>query len=148
MSGSTSYKQDIENFSEKIKNSEEFNGCMKQHATMCIQSVGMEMAQKAKDVNFCKELSGKDQQLSCEFAIAMITAQEQNNDKVCDTLTDEYYARQCKIQLYKQDATNKKDINVCNKIDVLLQNGSGSRDTGTEKDQCILQYVMSVESSK
>lgn len=148
MTGSTSYKQDIDSFSEKIKNSEEFNGCMKQHATMCIQSVGMELAQKSKDANFCKELSGKDQQLSCEFAIAMMSAQEQNNDKACDTLTDDYYTKQCKIQLYKQDATNKKDLNVCNKIDIILQTGSGTNNTGTEKDQCILQYVMNVTDSK
>lgn len=148
MTGSTSYKQDIDSFSEKIKNSEEFNSCMKQHATMCVQSVGMEMAQKAKDANFCKELTGKDQQLSCEFAIAMMSAQEENNDKACDTLTDDYYAKQCKIQLYKQDATNKKDLSVCDKIDVILQTGSGTSNNGAEKDQCILQYVMNISNSK
>ena len=106
------------------------------------------MAQRSKDINFCKELTGKDQQLSCEFAIAMLSAQDQNNDKACEVLKDDYYLKQCKIQLYKQDATNKKDLNICNKIDVLLQTASGMRDSWTEKDQCILQYVMSVASSK
>jgi len=121
---------------------------MKQHANMCVQSVGMELAQKSKDPNFCQELPGKDQKLSCEFAIAMVNAQEQNSDKACDMLTDEYYANQCKIQLYKQDAANKKDLNICNKIDLVLQTSSGSQTNGAEKDQCILQYIMNVTNSK
>lgn len=146
--GTISYKADIESFSDKIKNSESFNQCMKEHATMCVQSVGMELAQKSKDPNFCQELPGKDQKLSCEFAIAMVNAQEQNNDKACDVLTDEYYAKQCKIQLYKQDAASKKDLNICNKIDLVLQSWSGVQANGAEKDQCILQYIMNVTNSK
>lgn len=57
----TTYIQDIESTSSKIKDTDEFKGCMKQQAAMCIQSTGMQIAQKMKDTAFCKELSTPEQ---------------------------------------------------------------------------------------
>lgn len=145
----TTYAEDIENTSDKIKNTDEFKGCMKQQATMCIQSTGMQIAQKMKDTAFCKELSSPEQQESCEFAITMINAQEKNDDKLCDTLKNAQYIKQCKIQIYRQEAISKKDITICGKIDA-LRNWTGAEstvDTNMQKDQCIMQFIMSSPSS-
>lgn len=49
----------------------------------------------------------------------MINAQEKNDEKLCDTLTDKNYVKQCKIQIYRQEAINKKNIVLCDKIDAL-----------------------------
>lgn len=145
----TTYAEDIENTSDKIKNTDEFKGCMKQQATMCIQSTGMQIAQKMKDTAFCKELSSPEQQESCEFAITMVNAQEKNDDKLCDTLKNAQYIKQCKIQIYRQEAIDKKDITICGKIDA-LRNWTGAEstvDTNMQKDQCIMQFIMSSPTS-
>ena len=112
---------------------------------MCIQSAGMQLAQKAKDPVFCKELLTSDQQSSCEFAVTMMNATEKNDEKICDTITDINYQKQCKIQIYKQQAISKKDIKLCDKVDELTKpTGTGvALDTGMQKDQCIMQYIMS-----
>ena len=55
-SGVRSYTEIISGTTEKIKNTEEFQACMHQQANMCIQAVGMDIAQKTKDMSFCKEL--------------------------------------------------------------------------------------------
>lgn len=62
---------------------------------------------KNKDSAFCKELPNADEQLSCEFAITMINAQETNNEKLCDTLKTPTYLKQCKVHVYKQNAIAK-----------------------------------------
>lgn len=143
------YVADLDATSSKIKDSEEFQGCMKQNTNMCIQSAGMQLAQKAKDPAFCKELLTSDQQSSCEFAVTMMSATEKNDEKICDTITDANYQKQCKIQIYKQQAISKKDIKLCDKVDELTRpTGTGiALDTGMQKDQCIMQYIMSDASN-
>jgi hypothetical protein len=141
----TTYIADLDAVSSKIKDSEEFRGCMKQNTNMCIQSAGMQLAQKAKDPTFCKELLTSDQRSSCEFAVIMITATEKNNDTICDTITDLSYQKQCKVQVYRQQAISNKDIKLCDKVEAVMKpTGTGILlDTGMQKDQCIMQYIMS-----
>ncbi len=142
---STTYTQDIDATSSKIKETEEFKGCMKQQANMCIQTVGSQVAQKTKDPAFCKELSSPEQQSSCRFAITMVNAQEKNDIKLCDTLTDANYQKQCQIQLYRQEALTKGDISICDKMSSLMQ-ATGSSiniDANMQKNQCVMQVIMS-----
>ena len=47
---------------------------------MCIQSTGMQIAQRVKDTTFCKELATPEHK-TCEFAVTMINAQEKNDKK-------------------------------------------------------------------
>jgi hypothetical protein len=145
MSSALNYIADLDATSSKIKNSEEFQGCMKQNTNMCIQSTGMQLAQKAKDPTFCRELLTPDQRSNCEFTIIMINATEKNDEKICDTISDTNYQKQCKVQIYKQEAISKKDITLCNKVNTLMKSaGTGAvLDTGMQKDQCIMQYIMS-----
>ncbi len=145
MSSALNYIADLDATSSKIKNSEEFQGCMKQNTNMCIQSTGMQLAQKAKDPTFCRELLTPDQRSNCEFTIIMINATEKGDEKICDTISDTNYQKQCKVQIYKQEAMAKKDITLCNKVSILMKStGTGAMvDTGMQKDQCIMQYIMS-----
>lgn len=143
------YTETINTTSEKIKNTDEFQSCMKQNTNMCIQSAGMQIAQKSKDPAFCKELSSPDQKSSCEFAVTMINATEKNDIKLCNTLVDANYKKQCQIQLYRQEATTQGDITICNKIADLetAPTGTGMMNMGMgigmQKNQCILQVIMS-----
>jgi hypothetical protein len=149
MSSGMTYIEVLEKTSSKIKGTEEFTNCMKQNTNMCIQSAGMQLAQKAKDPTFCKELLMADQQSNCEFAVTMMSATEKSDEKICDTITDTNYQKQCKIQIYKQQAISKKDITLCDKVDALTKpTGTGiTLDTGMQKDQCIMQYIMSDSSN-
>ncbi len=151
-SSTTNYTEDIDKMSGKIRSTEEFQSCMKQQSTMCIQTVGMKIAQKTKDAEFCKELTNPDQQSSCEFAVTMINAQEKTDEKVCDILKNPKYLEQCKIQIYRQTAISKNDITICNQIDVLLlswaKTDEKNQNHGIQKDQCIMQFVMNNMNSK
>lgn len=146
----TTFKQDIDNASSKIRNSEEFQDCMKKQANMCIQTTGMQIAQKNKDSAFCKELPNADEQLSCEFAITMINAQEANNEKLCDTLKTPTYLKQCKVHVYKQNAIAKNDISLCEKIATVINTTDTefTSEASMQKDQCILQFISSNASAK
>ncbi len=145
--GAISYEAAIASTSTKIRASEEFQGCMKQNANMCIQSAGNQLAQKSKDPSFCKELSDANQQSSCEFAVTMISATEKNDIKLCDTLTNAVFKTQCQSQLYRQDAVAKKDIKLCDKLEIpQTPTASGAPiavDTNMMKDQCIMQVIIS-----
>ncbi len=145
VSGAVNYMTALDATSSKIKNTEEFQGCMKQNTNMCIQSTGMQLAQKSKDPALCRELLTPDQRSNCEFTITMINATEKSDEKICDTITDINYQKQCKVQIYKQEAVSKKDITLCNKVGTLMKpTGTGvALDTGMQKDQCIMQYIMS-----
>jgi hypothetical protein len=139
-----SYTEDIKNTSDKIKNTQEFESCMKQQSNACIQSTGMQIAQKTKDAAFCNELSTPEQKSSCEFTINLVNAMEKKDIKICDKINDANYQRECKIQLFKQEATEKKDISICDKIDTLVKstNTGSALDTFAQKDQCIIWYIM------
>lgn len=151
-SGITTYTEDVEKMSGKIRNTEEFQGCMKQQSTMCIQTIGMQIAQKTKDASFCKELTTIEQQSSCEFAITIVNAQEKNDEKLCDILSNPKYLQQCKIQIYRQEAIKKDDVALCDKIDIIMlkatNTGESNSDNGIQKDQCIMQFVMNNKNAK
>lgn len=69
-----SYEAELDSISEKIKKTPEFGTCLSQNINMCSQSVGMELAQKEKSTEFCKELKGQEEQNSCAFAVTLINA--------------------------------------------------------------------------
>jgi hypothetical protein len=141
----TSYREDISTTSTKITAAPEFESCMKMQTNMCIQSTGMQIAQKSKDPSFCKELSSADQRSSCEYAITIVNAQDKNDVKVCDTLTDANYLRQCKVQVYRQDAMMHHDLTLCDKIMDAYPTGTGvamASEATMQKDQCVMQYIM------
>ena len=144
-----SYEQAIQNTSSKIKDTPEFQDCMKKQSNMCIQSTGMQIAQRVKDTTFCKELATPEQK-TCEFAVTMINAQEKNDEKICDNLSEKSHIIQCKTQIYRQHAITKQDIMLCEKIDEIIvwTGASDISERDNQKDKCIMQYVMNNKGSK
>jgi hypothetical protein len=134
------YETTLETASSKIKASDEFRSCMDMNVNMCIQNAGMQLAQKNKSAEFCKELTSPDQQESCTFAVTMMNAQEKKDASLCDTLSDSY-KRQCRMSMVRSEATEKKDIKIC---DQLEQSSSGTvtgmRDT--VRDDCKMNVIM------
>lgn len=110
------------------------------NVNMCIQNAGMQLAQKNKSAEFCKELTSVDQQESCIFAVTMMNAQEKKDRSLCDTLSD-MYKRQCIISMIRSEATQKKDLSICEEIP---RNNSGSvtemRDVA--RDDCKMNIIM------
>ena len=113
---------------------------MDMNVNMCIQNAGMQLAQKNKSAEFCKELTSPDQQESCTFAVTMMNAQEKKDKSLCDTLSDTY-KKQCTMSMIRSEASEKKDIVICDQIE---QSGSGEvtgmRDRA--RDDCKMNVIM------
>ena len=111
--GSKNYETTLETASSKIKSSDEFRSCMDMNVNMCIQNAGMQLAQKSKSAEFCKELTSADQQESCTFAVTMMNATEKKDKSLCDTLSDTY-KKQCTMSMIRSEATANDGIrNMC-----------------------------------
>jgi NAD dependent epimerase/dehydratase family enzyme len=134
------YEETLESASSKIKSSEEFRSCMDMNVNMCIQNAGMQLAQKNKSAEFCKELTSTEQQESCTFAVTMMNAQEKKDKSLCDVLSDTY-KKQCTMSMIRGEATESKDIKICEQIP---QSNSGvttgMRDTA--RDDCKMNVIM------
>jgi len=150
-----SYKSAMTSASQKITESEEFGNCMQTSVNMCIQSTGMQLAQKTKSIAFCEELPQKDQKESCKFGIVMTLAIEKQSADECKVLSGQY-AKQCSIEVYRNTAIKAKDIALCKKITEIekedstansgAQNATPVMQAGGE-DQCIFSVIMSDENA-
>lgn len=143
------YKADLQTASSKIKDTPEFAECMAPSVNMCISSVGMQLAQKAKSTEFCTELSTPEQQEGCRFAVIMADASEKNDATVCNTLSGNYIG-QCTEAIYRTQAVAAKDISLCNKLEIKTS-GSGAWENAMmsgKKDECILSVLMSSPETK
>jgi hypothetical protein len=113
---------------------------MDMNVNMCIQNAGMQLAQKSKSAEFCKELTSADQQESCTFAVTMMNATEKKDKSLCDTLSDTY-KKQCTMSMIRSEATEKKDIKICEQ----LPQGNSGATTGmrnTARDDCKMNVIM------
>lgn len=103
---------------------------------MCIQSAGMQIAQKERSVEFCNELPEAAQKESCIFAVTMIDAQEKNDISLCDSIEGEY-GKQCKISMIRTDAMTKKDPKICESMPI-----ASETQNDTIQDECKLNVLM------
>lgn len=133
------YQANIDTASSKIKNTKEFASCMEPAVNSCITTIGMQLAQKSKDISFCNELPGKDQQEGCRFAIIVWDASGKWDASLCNSLSENYQT-QCLKAVYRSLAITTKDISFCNK----LQDANGeTTNKNQEYDQCVLSVVTS-----
>jgi hypothetical protein len=113
---------------------------MDMNVNMCIQNAGVQLAQKKKSAEFCKELTSIDQQDSCTFAVTMMNATEKKDRSLCDTLSD-VYKKQCTMSMIRSEATEKKDLTICEQIPQTNSGTiSGIRDTA--RDDCKMNVIM------
>lgn len=131
------YEKDLKEVSGKIKSSDEFKDCMDMNVPMCIQTAGMQLAQKERSTEFCSELPTPEQKESCVFAITMINAQEKDDMTLCDTLTASY-ATQCTMSFIKNKALAEKDPKICESIPLSVEENPSD----TSRDDCMLNVFM------
>lgn len=112
---STSYKDDLEIASEKIKETAKFEECMKPHVHMCINSVGTDLSREKKDKNFCEELSTPTDRENCKYVITLLEATEKKDPGICDTLTGDH-KNNCTYTIISTNAREKKDPSICDTI--------------------------------
>lgn len=141
------YKADLQTASSKIKDTPEFAECMAPSVKMCISSVGMQLAQKAKSTDFCSELNTPEEQDGCRFSVVISMASEKNDATICNTLSGNYIG-QCTDAIYRTQAVTAKDISLCDKLGA---NGSGTGENmmmSGKKDECIMSVLMASPETK
>lgn len=111
----TSYKDDLEIASEKIKETAEFEECMRPHVNMCISSVGMRLSQDKKDINFCDELTNTTDQTNCRYIMTLKSAAEKKDTNTCETLTGAYKDN-CRSSVITANAREQKNTSLCDAI--------------------------------
>jgi 23S rRNA U2552 (ribose-2'-O)-methylase RlmE/FtsJ len=111
----------------------------------------MQVAQKTRSTEFCKELKNSDQKESCTFAIVMLDVQEKGTIELCDSLSDTF-KKTCINQGYRALALAKKDPTLCKKIPEPQKAGTGSSAPTAgmynEQAQCIMNVIMSDPNAK
>ncbi len=140
-----SYTEDLKNASSKIKDTAEFENCMKPSVNMCLSQVGNELARTQKSPAICDELMDQSSKDSCKFGVIMIQATESKDIKACDVLSDNY-KHECRLALLRQVAVDQKSIKACDALSVEFGNGSGSMDQNIQNmqiDQCKMNVLQS-----
>lgn len=140
-----SYTEDLKNASSKIKDTPEFENCMKPSVNMCLSQVGNQLARDQKSPAICDELMDQSSKDSCKFGVIMIQATESKDIKTCDNLSDTY-KHECRLALLRQSAVDKKSIQACDDLKSEFSSVSGSLDASIETmqiDQCKMNVLQS-----
>ncbi len=130
------YEIELKQASSKIKDSEEFKSCMDMNVPMCVQSAWMQLAQKEKSTEFCKELTTPDQQAACVFTITVVNAEEKWDKAACGVLTGDYLT-QCEKSIIKSQAIKMKKPELCKDITTRQEGIDNSQ------DECMLSAIIS-----
>ena len=140
-----SYTEDLKNASSKIKNTSEFENCMKPSVNMCLNQVGNELARTQKSPAICDELMDQSSKDSCKFGVVMMQATESKDIKTCDTLNSTY-KRECRLAILRNQAVEKKSLKSCDEMSIEFASVSGSLDKNMQTmqiDQCKLNVLQS-----
>lgn len=144
----TSYTETIATASSKIKNTPEFEQCMKPNVDMCINMVGNQLAQAQKSTDFCEELTQAESKESCKYGVIMAQTLDQNNVALCDTLND-VYKRECRIAYLANDATNSGDVAKCDALKNEIVVVSGESPVPFDRtEQCKADIIMRKTDAK
>ncbi len=106
------YVETLEKASSKIKDTKEFEDCMKPNINMCVSQVGNALARAQKSVTFCEELPDSSGRDACKYGVISIQAMESADIKICDTLVDTY-KRECRISIMQSDAVTTSNLKKC-----------------------------------
>jgi hypothetical protein len=129
-----SFANVLQEASSKIKDTQEFEDCMRPSVNMCLNQVGNELARKNKSVEFCNEMSEPTMQDACKFGVVMSSVTEWGDIKVCDTLSPTY-KESCRSTMIMQSASASGDITKCDAL-------STSEDQNlNKKDQCYMMVI-------
>lgn len=147
-SESMEYTLSLTGFSRTIHDSQEFQDCIEPAINMCVGSVGMQIAQKRKSLDLCNELPSLEQKENCRFALTLSNAHESWDPTACNSLSWSYQV-QCLFSAYKNIASTKKDITLCDSMSEAVQ--KAYTEVGTwliqsinlHHDRCILWVAIS-----
>lgn len=64
---SISYTEEIQKASSKIKDTPEFNDCLRPSVNMCLNQVGTQIARAQKSEEFCNEITDIGNREGCKF---------------------------------------------------------------------------------
>lgn len=143
-----SYTAVIETASSKIKNTPEFEQCMKPNVEMCINMVGNQLAQSQKSVEFCDELTQPEWKEACKYGLIITQSVEQKNITLCDTLSDTY-KRECRISYISQEASASWDITKCDALKAEMETSSGENAFPFDRtEQCKADIIMRKADAK
>lgn len=141
------YNDVLENTSTKIKNTPEFEECMRPSVNMCVNQVGNQLARSQKSIDFCDEMmqwSGRD---GCKFGVIMSQVAESKDIKQCDTLADTY-KKECRISILLAQAVSANDLKKCDLIDAETAESGSTDRSNSRADQCRADLIMRKQWAK
>jgi hypothetical protein len=146
--GGVSYAEAIENTSGKIKNTPEFEECMRPSVNMCVNQVGNQLARAQKSVAFCDEMSEAGSKDACKYGVIMSQIAETKDINLCNELSDTY-KKECRIGLIMSDALASSDVTKCDAIKTETATLSGSESPQNDRtEQCRSNVIMRKPDAK
>lgn len=150
VTSSSGYVEELATASPKIKETKEFESCIKPSINMCLSQVANQLAREQKSITFCDELSDVSSQEACKYGVINIQAMEARDIQICNSLS-ENYKRECRISILQAKASDVENIGKCDAIKwEYILTGSGVQDTrwSDRVDQCKLNILIKNNSLK
>lgn len=143
-----SFTQDLAQASSKIKNTPEFEACMRPSVNMCIGQVGNQLARAQNSTEFCDEITDKQGQDACKYGVIMWQVSTTQDIALCDKL-DATYKKECRIGLLLTEAIKTKDVTKCDAIKKETLSWSGEQVWPIDRsEQCRSDIIMRNENAK
>lgn len=93
------------------KKDAKFDSCMSKNIKSCLNNIVNEKAQEKNDYKLCEDLSDKDVVDACKEAVILNKAKKEENYKLCDVLSKN--VDMCYYQVLSYFATEKLDTKYC-----------------------------------
>ncbi len=143
-----SYNETLEQTSSKIKNTQEFEDCMRPSVNMCVNQVWNQLARAQKSTVFCDEMASWEWRDGCKFGVIMSQVSASKDIKQCDILSDTY-KKECRISTLLEAAVSANDVKKCDLIESEMSSKSGGNDwQGDRAEQCRADLIMRKQDAK
>lgn len=142
-----SYGEVLENTSTKIKNTAEFEECMRPSVNMCVNQVGNQLARSQKSTDFCDEMMQWSARDGCKFGVIMSQVAESKDIKQCDGLND-MYKKECRVSILLAQAVSANDIKKCDLIESEVAQSGTTDASNSRADQCRADLIMRKQWAK
>lgn len=134
------YETVLSDASKKIKDTPEFEECMRPQAEMCVSQVWNKLAQQNNDITFCRELPASEKE-NCEYIIILLGASKSKNIDDCNWLS--WSKRDdCRGLIVRSLMQSTWDVKKCDLFYWEIVSGETAPRSLVEKhDQCIIDYT-------
>ena len=144
-----SYSETLDKTSSKIKNTKEFEECMRPSVNMCVSQVGNQLARAQKSTVFCDEMEVGQSRDACKYGVVMTQVAETQDAKLCESL-ESTYKRECQRSIILTQAMTSGDPAKCDLLesDAPASSGAISTPLADRTQQCKADVIMRKPDAK